>query len=278
MDERSFCNVHDPHFDSYDVPYSRALCFQAPIAWQIRQLASDGFVLDSIVTVVDCANFTGYEDTSYTAKMQAQYTDVILLNKHELVTERQFDLVLDHVNELNTDTPKVRCDPHGSVSPDLIFGLDTRLFETQYERTHVVDELLGTGTHEHEHLEGDNGRHQENEVDLIQVIRRVGQGEALARDEFERFLGTLSKEDVYRLKGFVRLREDKAETLYIVNHAFGRHTLTRVRNEETLDRTKEVLVKVTVMGQELRTYEQRVRRGLIGDDEGEVKVVLAHRH
>lgn len=48
-------------------------------------MEADGFVLDSIATVVDCVNFTGYEDTSYTAKMQAQYTDVILLNKHELV-------------------------------------------------------------------------------------------------------------------------------------------------------------------------------------------------
>lgn len=49
-------------------------------------MESDGFALDSIATVVDCINFTGYEDTSYTAKIQAQYTDVILLNKHELVS------------------------------------------------------------------------------------------------------------------------------------------------------------------------------------------------
>jgi G3E family GTPase len=49
-------------------------------------MESDGFVLDSIATVVDCVNFVGYEDTSYTAKLQAQYTDVILLNKHELVS------------------------------------------------------------------------------------------------------------------------------------------------------------------------------------------------
>lgn len=59
---------------------------KAPIAWQIREMEPEGFVLDSIITVIDCVNFMGYEDTSYTAKMQAQYTDVILLNKHELVT------------------------------------------------------------------------------------------------------------------------------------------------------------------------------------------------
>lgn len=58
----------------------------APIAWQIREMEPEGFALDSIVTVIDCVNFTGYEDTSYTAKLQAQYTDVILLNKHELVS------------------------------------------------------------------------------------------------------------------------------------------------------------------------------------------------
>lgn len=186
--------------------------------------------------------------------------------------------MLDHVNELNTDTPKVRCDPHGSISPDLIFGLDTRLFETQYDRTHIIDELLTPGTNEHGSLKGDGGKHQENEVDLIQVTRRVGQGEVLQHNGFEAFLKTLPKEDVYRLKGFVRLHDNGDEGLYIVNHAFGRYTFTRVKNEETLDRTKGILVKVTVMGQELRTYEERVKGGLLGGGDGEVKVVLAHQH
>lgn len=58
--------------------------FPAPIAWQIRELGPP-FVLDSIVTVIDCVNFKGYEDTSYTAKLQAKYTDLILMNKVELV-------------------------------------------------------------------------------------------------------------------------------------------------------------------------------------------------
>lgn len=65
--------------------YDSGSAFPAPIAWQIREMEPEGFTLDSIITVVDCVNFRGYEDTSYTAKLQAQYTDVILLNKHELV-------------------------------------------------------------------------------------------------------------------------------------------------------------------------------------------------
>lgn len=35
--------------------------------------------MDAIVTVIDAENFAGYEDTSPTARMQASYTDVILI-------------------------------------------------------------------------------------------------------------------------------------------------------------------------------------------------------
>jgi G3E family GTPase len=56
-------------------------------------LADEGFVLDSVLNVVDCKNFEGYADNSYTAKLQAQYTDLVLLTKHEgvrIVTPVQF--------------------------------------------------------------------------------------------------------------------------------------------------------------------------------------------
>lgn len=56
--------------------------FPATLAFQIRELEREtqgDFKLDAIVTVVDAENFRGYEDTSPTAKMQAQYTDVILV-------------------------------------------------------------------------------------------------------------------------------------------------------------------------------------------------------
>lgn len=57
--------------------------FLGPIAWQIRELADEGFVLDSVLNVVDCQNFEGYADNSYTAQLQAKYTDLVLLTKHE---------------------------------------------------------------------------------------------------------------------------------------------------------------------------------------------------
>ena len=98
--------------------------YPAPIAVEIHR-HPDTLKLDGIVTVIDVLNFTGYRDKSFTAKVQAQYTDLILINKHELLTERQLDDALDDVYELNLTTPKIKTD-HGRVSPELIFGIDSR--------------------------------------------------------------------------------------------------------------------------------------------------------
>ena len=66
-------------------PYTWTLsgsAFPATLALQIHDLEAeypDFFKLDAIITVVDAENFTGYEDTSPTAKMQAKYTDMIVI-------------------------------------------------------------------------------------------------------------------------------------------------------------------------------------------------------
>lgn len=61
---------------------NRGSAFPASLAIQIRELEQETkgeLKLDAIVTVIDAENFLGYEDTSPTAKLQASYTDVILI-------------------------------------------------------------------------------------------------------------------------------------------------------------------------------------------------------
>ncbi|THH00082.1 hypothetical protein EW026_g2402 [Hermanssonia centrifuga] len=85
--------------------------FPATLAFQIRELerkTMNDLKLDAIVTVIDAENFIGYEDASPTARMQASYSDIILINKWEHVTEQQLDVLIDHVNTLNDTTPKIR--------------------------------------------------------------------------------------------------------------------------------------------------------------------------
>ncbi|RKP09598.1 CobW/HypB/UreG, nucleotide-binding domain-containing protein [Thamnocephalis sphaerospora] len=253
--------------------------FPAPIAWQIREMAGDGFTLDAILTVVDCVNFTGYEDTSYTAKMQAKYTDMILFTKHTLVDEYQLDKVIDHVNELNTDTPKLRVDPDQGLSPDVAFGLDTTLFQRQtnghtgHARKCSAEDIA--------HLRD----HHEREVDIVQLTRARGasaDGRPLSRSSLLAFLEALPKDEVYRVKGFVRLRDDETEeekreadqdwsdAMWIVNCAFGRCTLTPLTQEN--DRFADDTVRITVMGQDLRMLVPRLAAGFgLPNDEAHLK-------
>jgi hypothetical protein len=72
-------------FNASSPPPHRGSAFPATLAFQIRELERDtsrALTLDAIVTVIDAENFSGYEDTSITARMQAQYTDVLLIVSH----------------------------------------------------------------------------------------------------------------------------------------------------------------------------------------------------
>ncbi|CAB4410076.1 unnamed protein product [Rhizophagus irregularis] len=223
--------------------------FPAPIAWQIREMKNEGFTLDSIITVVDCINFRGYEDTSYTAKMQAQYTDIILLNKHELVSEHELDIVIDHINDLNTDTPKIKCE--AAKSSELI---DPRI-----------------------------ENHHQNEIDLIQVIMTRQSYSLISpytKKHFETFLESLSNNDIYRLKGFIWLTQEhnkeEISQLYIVNHAFGRYTLTPIQRSLNNSDDELILIKITIMGIDLRMHLQQIKAGLCINDE-QITLHLAHK-
>ncbi|KAJ1926909.1 hypothetical protein IWQ60_003386 [Tieghemiomyces parasiticus] len=245
--------------------------FPAPIAWQVRELADEGFALDSVVTVIDCANFTGYEDTSYTAKMQAQYTDLILLNKHHLVSERDLDTVIDRVNDLNTDTPRVKCGAPGDVpiSADLVFGIDTPLFALEAKAAGSA--LTGS--------DDAAGHHHRDEVDRLEITKDVG-AEITGYDpaHLDVLLKSLPCDDIYRVKGIVRLTKsvdqtsgaDPAAGLAILNFAFGRYTLTPLTQATSAERHANTLVRVTVLGQDLRLHQAKLAAGFLADNQADV--------
>ena len=63
-------------------PFHSGSAFPATLAFQIRELQREtegDLKLDAILTVIDAENFIGYEDTSPTARMQASYTDMIII-------------------------------------------------------------------------------------------------------------------------------------------------------------------------------------------------------
>jgi G3E family GTPase len=85
-------------------------------------------------------------------QIQAKYTDCLLLNKYDLVSERELDSVLDHLYELNDETPMIRVSKSTPLKPELVFGLDTKLFERGSDETADWD-MLGADGKKESHMD-----------------------------------------------------------------------------------------------------------------------------
>jgi G3E family GTPase len=166
--------------------------YPAPIVWEIEKLPE--LQLDGVITVIDALNFSGYADKSYTATLQAQYTDLMIINKINSINEWELEQKLDDVYELNPQTPKIRT-ADGVVSKELLLGLDSKLVGEPAEphHEHHVDEFEVFAFH------------SEHKFNLAKVIE---------------YLQTLVKYDFYRIKGIV-VSEDGA---HLLNYVAGRVT------------------------------------------------------
>ncbi|KXX78078.1 putative GTP-binding protein YjiA [Madurella mycetomatis] len=216
--------------------------FPATLALEVNRLARETcgeYVLDGVVSVIDVENWKGYEDTSYTARLQARYTDLVVLNKWEGCGERRFDEVLDRLGDLEVDVAWVKSDK-GWVDASVVFGVDGGLARGLEEgRTGAGSVLLlrvviGGDGHEHEH-------HQ-SEVEVLSVELKGEPGKEAAVDagKLMGFLKSAPKDEVYRIKAVLTTSGPVANSdedvsvpasqhprsRYILNWAFGRWTFT----------------------------------------------------
>jgi G3E family GTPase len=198
----------------------------APIVWEVRR--HKNLVMDGVITVIDVLNFPGYRDTSYTAKIQAQYNDIILVNKHETLDERKLDLVLDDVFELNPDTPKIKTD-RGRVDAEMIFGIETTLFST--EASIIEQEDLVPADH------------QAGEVDLIELHTE----KTYTKETVTEILESLPKEDFFRIKGVIRSDDGS----FVINYAYGDFNLQPIDSFRGDNR-------IVFMGPDLGDYKSRI--------------------
>lgn len=186
---------------------------------------------------------------------------IICKNKWEHVSDRTLDLVLDHLNTLNDQTPKIRCKDRNGVDPALIFGIETTLFlegtklllessPTHNEEVETVTISRGVfhrGSH-HNHAHGKRGcGWNSSSPPSVQTEDSHVPGPTdggIEREELIAALNKLSKESTWRVKGFVRLR---GAGMYILNWAFGRFELTRLTNSAGTETYGAM--QLTVMGE-----------------------------
>lgn len=253
---------------------------------EINRLSRDTngeYVLDGVVTVIDVENWKGYEDTSYTAKIQAKYTDLIVFNKWELVSERRLDECLDRVGDLEVTIATVKSDK-GRVPVDLVFGIDGG------SARGLNEDMANGHDHAHDHEHSHDGGHQ-SEVEVLSITLEAGPGAKVDSSKLEKLLKTAPKDEVYRIKavlaasshipssdGTASSEDASGNGRYILNWAFGRWTSTPMKSSEEHASSSGVVLRMTMIlaRYESKKWKKRIETGgfieLHGEEKGTLKV------
>ncbi|WP_413166360.1 CobW family GTP-binding protein [Capilliphycus salinus ALCB114379] len=126
--------------------------------------------LDSIVTMVDCANFSLDLFNSQAANSQIAYGDIIVLNKTDLVDEADVDSLEVRIRDLKRDARILRT-TQSQVSLPLVLSVglfeSDRYFELEeHEHEHEHEHHHHEHEHEHEHHHHDHDHeHHHHEHD-----------------------------------------------------------------------------------------------------------------
>ncbi|KAI4116841.1 MAG: hypothetical protein LQ345_002811 [Seirophora villosa] len=275
--------------------------FPATLAMEVNRLGRETgqYVLDGVVVVIDVENWKGYEDTSYTAKMQQKYTDLIVFNKWELVDERMYEDCLDRVGDLELQIANVKSDK-GRVDQSLLLGLDSAL---------AKDGDSVHGGYSKDKQPHDHSADHQNEVEVLSV-NLVSEGDppkSVNLDSLETFLLSAPKDEVYRIKAIVSASHPLASSsgdvdesagpagsinTYILNWAFGRWTFTHktstlpaplnVASSTTrsgLSTKHETILRMTIVlaRGEGTKWKGRIEKGGMIEQEGEGGFLMVDR-
>ncbi|EHK26079.1 uncharacterized protein TRIVIDRAFT_35931 [Trichoderma virens Gv29-8] len=266
--------------------------FPATLALEVNRIARDTgkYVLDGVISVIDVENWKGYEDTSYTAKIQARYTDLIVFNKWETAGEDRYDYCLDRVGDLDVDVARVKSDK-GLVDIGVVFGVDGGL-------ARELTEVEVNGEHNHDHdANGDGHKHNhshshQSEVEVLSVELKGDSGAAVSTEKLLGFLKSAPKDEAYRIKSVLTLSstpknsdpdvpqpEAHPRGRYILNWAFGRWTFTPLaESAEEHSSSNGVVLRLTMIlaRYESNKWKKRIEAGglieLDGGDKGELLV------
>jgi len=166
--------------------------------------------VESVICVIDCLNHIQTAEISIMAPFQAKYTDLILLNKTELIDDTTKDKVIDLLNDAGAESVVKIITKKGEVDPALIFGL--QLFSRVGVNAMVID-FLG------------HAQHWNEQLCVLDIT--CSDFFVFHRDQIDQWLKNLNSETVYRLKGVVAIQEQDGRNNFVINSSFGRFSLTR---------------------------------------------------
>ncbi len=202
--------------------------------------------LDSIITVIDGENFDFEINNTSVAYSQILYGDILLLNKSDLVNEKQLKKIEEFINKIKKE-PRILRSTNSEVALHTIMSVG--LFETdtfEFEKN-IEQNSHDHSSHSHDHSSHshDHSSHSHDLINNIEGFTSVSYEtfEPFSLRKFQYFLDNQISQNVFRAKGILWFMESERKHIF---HLSGKRF--SLDDEEW---TKEKSNKIVLIGKNL---------------------------
>jgi len=167
--------------------------------------------LDSIITLIDADNFDFDIKSSSVSYSQILYGDILLLNKCDLVTNKQLNKIEDHINGIKKE-PRILRSINSEVGLQTIMSVG--LFET--DNFHSKEYMMkNEDSHDHSSHSHDHSSHS-HELNNIEGFTSVSfkTSEPFSLRKFQNFLDNQISQNIFRAKGILWFVESERKHIF----------------------------------------------------------------
>ncbi|WP_288224511.1 GTP-binding protein [uncultured Prochlorococcus sp.] len=205
--------------------------------------------LDSIITVIDGENFDFEINNTSVAYSQILYGDILLLNKSDLVNEKQLKKIEEFINKIKKE-PRILRSTNSEVALHTIMSVglfETDNFEFEKNKKNIEQNSKDNSSHSHDHSSHshDHSSHSHDLINNIEGFTSVSYEtfEPFSLRKFQYFLDNQISQNVFRAKGILWFMESERKHIF---HLSGKRF--SLDDEEW---TKEKSNKIVLIGKNL---------------------------
>ena len=169
--------------------------------------------LDSIITVIDGENFDFEINNTSVAYSQILYGDILLLNKSDLVNEKQLKKIEEFINKIKKE-PRILRSTNSEVALHTIMSVglfETDTFEFEKNKKNIEQNYHDHSSHSHDH-----SSHSHDLINNIEGFTSVSYEtfEPFSLRKFQYFLDNQISENVFRAKGILWFMESERKHIF----------------------------------------------------------------
>ncbi len=182
--------------------------------------------LDSIITVIDGENFDFEINNTSVAYSQILYGDILLLNKSDLVNEKQLKKIEEFINKIKKE-PRILRSTNSEVALHTIMSVglfETDTFEFEKNKKNIEQNSNDHSSHSHDHSSHshDHSSHS-HDLNNIEGFTSVSYEtfEPFSLRKFQYFLDNQISQNVFRAKGILWFMESERKHIFHLSGILG---------------------------------------------------------